>query len=48
MRANATMLERLESLKTALSLTDQQHTTFLHGKVRHLLKQHTGVGRTDG
>ena len=43
-KANASLLDKLDSLKAASKATDQEHTTFLHGKVRHLLKQHMGVG----
>jgi hypothetical protein len=43
-KANASLLDKLDSLQAASKATDQEHTTFLHGKVRHLLKQHMGVG----
>ena len=42
--AREAIATQLDSLKAASKATDQEHTTFLHGKVRHLLKQHMGVG----
>jgi len=42
-QANATMLDRLAALKSSIDATDKQHTRFLHGKARYLVKQHIGV-----